>query len=345
MSDQSSVTKHRTWEVVLTEDERAALSQAVDGLRSYHLITDTERFVLEAQLLAGALPPTLLRPMFRFRRSGHPSGGLLVRRLPIGEVPATPKHADLAVGAMTDGAHVLSLIAAEFGDQFGFRPELGGNAVQDILPVRGFEETQQSISSKMRLFDHVEMAFTRNRADYVLLLCLRQDHDGVAGTTLSSVDAILPQLDPATIAILREPRFKTTVDGSFLRGTGRNDPIWIGPISVMSGSHEIPRLRADFAETKGLDDEAQEALDVLCDVAAQVAVSIALTPGDLLVIDNHRAFHGRTSFAPRWDGYDRWLLRTFVTKDLSLSLVDRPGDTRIVDADYSAGPDVLRQAA
>ena len=50
-----------------------------------------------------------------------------------------------------------------------------------------------------------------------------------------------------------------------------------------------------------------------------------LEPGDLLVIDNNVAVHGRTPFVARFDGTDRWLQRTFVVADLAPSAADRDG--------------------
>jgi alpha-ketoglutarate-dependent taurine dioxygenase len=41
-----------------------------------------------------------------------------------------------------------------------------------------------------------------------------------------------------------------------------------------------------------------------------------LADGDLLVIDNDRAVHGRTPFIPRYDGTDRWLKRALVVTSL-----------------------------
>ena len=70
-------------------------------------------------------------------------------------------------------------------------------------------------------------------------------------------------------------------------------------------------------------------------------VDTRLEAGDLLLIDNHDAFHGRSSFRHHGNGEDRWLLRTFITKDLSRSRVHRPGDGRIVDTDYAAGDNVM----
>lgn len=331
---------HLDPQVATPDEARTILDLALDVCRS-DVISDTEAHIARAQLLSAQLPERFRMAALNFRRWGDRAGGLLYRNLPTGPLPATPTHADLAVGTGLLASGVLALFAALLGDQFGFAPELSGNAVQDILPVYGFEDTQQSISSTTPLDPHVETAFTDDRADFVALYCLRQDHDGVAGTSFSPVEHIVQRLDAPTISILRQPRFKTTVDGSFLRGRGWSRPIHVGPIEVLSGAERRPRLRCDFAETTGLDPIAEKALERLHEAAQQTAIIRYLEPGDLLFIDNHFGFHGRTAFRARWDGEDRWLLRTFVTRDLSRSAARRPGDGRIVDTDYSRDPNVL----
>jgi L-asparagine oxygenase len=320
-----------------------ALSQAqVEQLRractecvALDLVADPDAFVDQAQQHGYVLPAELLRALRTFRRYSSPTGGLLVRGLPVFEVPPTPADPKLAIGTRLTAAGLLGIIVTVIGDPYGFRPELGGQIIQDIVPVAGFEETQQSVSSTAELYTHVELAFTDDRADHLALFCLRADHEKVAATTLSPIEAILPSLSPDTIEILGQERFKTTVDMSFLRGIGRVDPIYAGPIRVFSGSADRPRIRADFAETTGTDPDAQAALDQLRRAAEKVAISVRLEPGDLLLIDNHHAFHGRTPFTARFDGHDRWLLRTSTTRDLSRSAAHRPGDGRIVDIDYS----------
>ena len=46
---------------------------------------------------------------------------------------------------------------------------------------------------------------------------------------------------------------------------------------------------------------------------------IALTPGDICVIDNYKAVHGRKPFRARFDGTDRWLRRLNMARDLRRS--------------------------
>jgi L-asparagine oxygenase len=327
--------------VRITAKEQGDILGLAKKLATLDPVHDCEAYVSRAQLVSAQLPERLRQELLRFRRRGNPAGGLLIRGLPTGLVPATPSIAHDAVGTGLAGSAVMSIVAAVLGEQFGFAPELGGNIVQDILPMKGAEDTQKSVSSRTALLTHVEMAFTEYRADYVALFCLRQDHKRTASTTLSSVEAILPLLADADVAVLQERRFTTTVDGSFLEGLACDGEIRIGGIAVLSGSSERPRLRADFAETRGVDREAQGALDRLAKAVDEVAIGIRLQPGDLLFVDNHHAFHGRTPFAARWDGRDRWLLRTFVTRDLQRSAEHRPGDGRIIDTDYSQHPDAI----
>jgi L-asparagine oxygenase len=349
---RSTVTSHSYGSVVrraraseitlsLTSEEESRLRHAAQSCVDAGIVSDPEAFVSQAQRCVSCLPAEVTDCLRYFRRYGSPSGGILVRGCPVFEVPRTPEDPLLSVGTTLPAAGVLGIIVAIIGDQYGFQPELAGHIVQDIVPVAGFEKTQQSISSEADLYKHVESAFTEDRPDYVALFCLRADHDKIAGTTLSPVEAMLPRLPAGAVDFLRQPRFKTTVDASFLRGIGNTDPIYIGPIRVLTGSMSHPRIRADFAETTGLDIAAQAALDQLRQAADEAAIEIRLEPGDLLLVDNHHAFHGRTPFRARGDGADRWLLRTFVTRDLSRSEAHRPDDGRVIDTDYSTGDEIF----
>jgi L-asparagine oxygenase len=323
------------------------VAEAGERVARHDIQSQAEAFVIEAQVQAAKLSSGLRRFLLEFRRFGHPGGGLLIRGIPIGPLPSTPDRADRRTGARSAAAAGLSVLAACLGDQYGFRPELGGSIVQDILPVRGFERKQISTSSIADLEAHTETAFSPYRPDYVALLCLRPDHEHQAGTTLSSIDAMLSLLDDHTIETLREPRFQTMVDPSFVIGEGLGHNICVDPIRVLEGPARRPRLRVDFARemgTKGKDRGAQHALETLRRAAVETQAVVRLEAGEMLVLDNHYAVHGRTPFRPRYDGRDRWLLRSFITRDLGRSDNVRPGDERIVHPDYGGdkGEDLAR---
>lgn len=321
--------------VVLDKTEQAGFADLVTRFGPINARTDPCAYVFEAQSMSAGLPERLRRTLLKFHTDGDVRGGLMVRGVPLGQVPPTPAHADLAVGLGLDSAKALSVIGGVLGEQFGFKPELSGHIIQDILPVAGFEDTQQSISSRTLLELHCETVFTNARADFVGLLCLRPDPGRRAGTLLSPARDVLARLDAETIEILRQPRFATTVDGSFLRGSGLNQAVTVNPITILTGSPDRPRLRCDFAETTGLDTEAQRAVDDLYTAADTVAASVHLDSGDLLIVDNHSTFHGRTPFDMTHDGSDRWLLRMFVSRDLARTIAHRPNGARIIDIDYT----------
>jgi hypothetical protein len=83
----------------------------------------------------------------------------------------------------------------------------------------------------------------------------------------------------------------------------------------------------------GTDSEAQRALETLAAAVAEHHTGVVLEAGDLLVVDNALAVHGRTPFTPRFDGSDRWLQRTFVVADLAPSAGERLG--RVITTRFS----------
>lgn len=316
------------------EDHRFLEQGAARLIAEYDYLAEPDRWVRQAQLRSAGLSDELRGALLDFKRGRQNSGFLLVRGVPTGEVPPTPATAQNALASTLLATAAISILVAPLGDQISYKPELDGQLLQSILPQKDAETAQRSVGSKVYLEDHIEMAFTDQRPDYVVLCCVRADHDGIAGTAVASVDHILPLLDSETVQTLRKPWFKTAVDQSFLIGWGLIDDIWVEPIAVLSGSKERPRVQVDFGETTALNSRAQAALDRLREVVSEVRQPIRLSAGDLIVIDNISALHGRTPFTPRYDGRDRWLVRTFITRDLRRSLHVRPGDTRLIDPDY-----------
>lgn len=67
---------------------------------------------------------------------------------------------------------------------------------------------------------------------------------------------------------------------------------------------------------RGLDDAAQRVLDSLRDIFIANLVGAVLDRGQMVIVDNRTAVHGRTSFNPRYDDDDRWLRRCFSVSDL-----------------------------
>ncbi|WP_328318228.1 clavaminate synthase family protein [Streptomyces sp. NBC_00388] len=268
--------------------------------------------------------PGRLRAAVRtFRRDSGDCGVMLVRGLPVDEalLPPTPAvDGSVRRGATVPAAALLMTAAGGLGDPAAYAPEKSGALVQDVVPVPGKEDFEGNAGSTLLSF-HIENAFHVHRPDFVMLLCLRADHDGAAGLRTGSIRQALPTLSQRTREALFRPEFSTQPPPSF--GTTDADT---PPRPVLCGDPEDPDLRVDFSATTAMTREARQALAELEAAVDATSHTVRLTAGDLVIVDNRVTTHGRTAFRPRYDGRDRWLLRTFAVADLRRSRGHRPGD-------------------
>ncbi|MFI2238008.1 TauD/TfdA family dioxygenase [Streptomyces chrestomyceticus] len=282
---------------------------------------DSPEFVAAARDAWEHLPASLRQEIRRFRRHSGPRGRLLIRGLPVGdETRDTPSAAGSVQRESTVAAATLLMVACGLGDPAGFRQEKSGALVHDVVPVAGLEEFQGNAGSVLLSF-HTENAFHEHRPDYVMLLCLRADHEGVAGTRTACVREVLDLLSPAVRKQLSFPEYVTEAPPSFGDGCA-------GALHhpVLGGAWDDPDLRVDFAATRATTEEGAAALAELGALFERVSSSSELRPGDLVIVDNHVTAHGRTAFTPRYDGRDRWLQRSFALTALRRSRGRRPDD-------------------
>jgi hypothetical protein len=324
MRSTTPVTPHRPPHVVESYGER--LGFALSGLGDAPL---DETFVAAAGRATRLLSNEVHDALVAFTDAPHPSGALLLKGLPVGELPATPPSPTAPTGKDRWTEFLLLTVARRLGQPVGYLPEHGGDLVQNIVPVAGSADRQVSTSSKVELMFHTEAAFHPHRPRYLLLLCLKGDP--AALTTLSSIHEVLPLLPPDVVDTLFEPRFRTAVDESYLHGRSN---VLGAPMAVLTGVRATPSMVFDADLMVGIDAEADAALQTLADAVAAHATGIALEAGDLLVVDNTVAVHGRSPFTPRFDGTDRWLQRSFVVSDLAPSAADRRG--RVIVTEFGA---------
>lgn len=280
----------------------------------------SDAFVRAAGHAGRTLDAAVHDALIDFADCVHPSGALLVKGIPVGRLPLTPPTPTAPTGKDRTSEFALLTVARRLGQPVGYQPEHGGDLVQNLVPVRGTETHQVSTSSRVALMFHTEAAFHPHRPRYLLLLCLRGDPTAV--TTLASIHEVVDQLPADVVDILFEPRFRTAVDESYLHG--RLDALG-APMPVLAGARSKPSMVFDADLMVGTDGAADEALQVLGRAVSANHTGVALEPGDLLVIDNTVAVHGRTPYRPRFDGTDRWLQRAFVASDLAPSAADREG--------------------
>lgn len=321
--------------------DAADAHEAVDllgRLAAAHDSAESEDFLAEAPALARSLPRRVVTAV-RDLRLHESSSALVLRGLPVDDAAIGPTP--LGWNAQPDRRSTLReemylvLVASLLGDVFGWSTLQDGRLVHNVLPIPG-EQREQSGHGTVRLEWHTEDGFHPHRCDYLLLLGLR-NHDAVP-TTVASVRDV--RLSDEHRAVLTQPRFLIRPDTEHLRRAERvagasrdnivlriqDDP---RPCAVLFGHPESPYLRIDpaFMEPVPGDAEAAQALRAIEEELERNLTDVALGPGDLLIVDNYRAVHGRSAFEARYDGTDRWLKKVVVTRDLrrSRALRDAPG--------------------
>ena len=286
-----------------------------------------EQLVRLAALGARDLPIDVDDAIVAFATESHRSGALLIRHAPIGALPPTPPTPASPVDKDLSTELVLLTVARRLGQPVGYVPEHGGRIVQNIVPTSTEANLQTSTSSRSNLMFHTETAFHPFRPRYLLLLCLRGDPS--AHTTLVSVHELMDQLPDDVVEVMFEPRFRTAIDASFL-GDRTNE---LGPArALITGTRDEPTFIFDADLTVGTDSDAEDVLVRVRDLIEEIKTSVVLEPGDLLVIDNNVAVHGRSPFTARFDGHDRWLQRSFVVSDLAPSAGQRDG--RVITTEF-----------
>ena len=266
------------------------------------------------------LPERLRQQVEAFRIRPPAAGCMLLQGLPVDDLPPTPASPTAPTTKTLATELRLLTFATLLGEPVGYLPEHGGDIVQNIVPVESSAAQQTSTSSSVDLMLHTEAAFHPHRPRFLLLYCLRGDPS--ARTTVSSVVPAMASLDAGTVEVLFQPRFRCAVDESHLHGrTNVLGP----PMPVLSGDRQRPAMVFDHDLMVGTDEQAEDALAILGDALSDHRQTVALEAGDLLIIDNAMVVHGRSPFASRFDGTDRWLQRAFVVTDLAASDGERAG--------------------
>ncbi len=315
----------------LTADEATALA-AVAELVNTDPVDHPEWFCHQARALARALPDPIRARLLEFAAVGSESGILVLRGLQVGGIPPTPPNNTLALGARTVFAAQVSLLSHVLGDMVSYQAEGCGYLIQDMVPNPVLAETQQSQGSKSMLEAHTEQCFSELRPDYLFLGCLRGDSH--AATYAFSARELMKRLAPAEISVLRQTLWTTRIDASFAPFMP-NPKELRGPFAIFSGDANDPTMLVDQDLMRGTTPQAQALLEKVVAIYETSRSSHTLEPGDVLFLDNNRAMHGRSSFDPRFDGTDRFIVRGFVVTDLQRSAHARVGRAHQIGARYS----------
>ena len=232
----------------------------------------------------------------------------------------------------------LRIVYAGFCRQLGTLvfSNRGGEIMRDIRDVgrdvgKRYGELSDSqgaafLSSYSRTLSNQGLRYHTDRCDVVSLLCVRQAMQGGVSKLCSSPavhNAMLerrPELCAALYEDVWRSRFGEEDEGDSL---GYPLPIW-GQRDGKFTSH----YSRTFVEAGQRRPEAPrvsaaqwEALDLLSDLADELAFEMSFAPGDIQFVNNHVVYHARTAFEDdAGTGHDRLLLRLWLAMPNSRAL-------------------------
>lgn len=232
----------------------------------------------------------------------------------LGDTPTRVSSTRTTTGALSE--FVMMVFSVGLGFPISYVDQRNGNVFHDVFPTEHSANLLSSRSSTAPLPFHSEMFFHPSPPQFLLLHCLRADQDTEAITSVAAfehIDAVLSNDDRQT---LREPRFAVDLarlHGSYTRAgraIAETDPRPVVSVVTATGSGDLVRFEPELMTP--LDDAAAAALHRAEEGARNVAASGVLAAGSLLLIDNRRAVHSRSSFKATFSGRDRWLRRMMV---------------------------------
>jgi enduracididine beta-hydroxylase len=331
----------------INADELPSIRQLLAAAAARYDSAEDPDLLQDSTLLAHELPRRLRAALNSFRLTEPDSALFIVSGYPVDEdkIGPTPEHwhrpREGRSPALEEEIFFL-LICSLLGECIGWQSQQGGRLIHDVMPIKGMEQEQIGTGSEQTIWWHTEDAFHPLHGDYVAMMCLRNP-DRVP-TTFASLERLA--LEREDWQTLFEPHFVIQPDNSHRPesdarpaaggdGNGkvydyveqmRRQPEKIG---VLSGDTRSPYIRIDPYFMAPIEDNprARRALAALTAAIDARLGDVVLEPGDVCLIDNRKAVHGRRAFKARYDGRDRWFKRTNVTRDLRKSRAARAAAT------------------
>lgn len=167
--------------------------------------------------------------------------------------------------------------------------------------------------------------------DVVCLAALRNP-DGVP-TIVMPVPALVAALTPDHVAELKTRQFSVRSQKTFITGTKRvlGEELVEVDVEVLLETGEGTWIRYSHSSVDTLGEDSEAAVEALNAACAGAATHVVLQPGDLLILSNRTALHGRAEVGGDPGGTSRWLMRGYGLKTQELTEAQR----------YAGSPHIL----
>lgn len=317
--------------LILTDEERRQVRGLLDEVIQVPSMTNQYALMEKAAIYAQELPRRIRQEFYDFKRNEE-AAALLISGSPVldeGAGPSPSRFIELDEDYYLNDAKILhGMYGALLGEGVGFTSQRGGSLYNNIVPLKEMSNISNSSSGSVWDFGfHVEDAFHPARAEYLGLVCMRNDER--ASTTISCIDGV--ELSAEEKQILFEPRFK--ISHNPIHST--SDVVEETSQSILFGHREAPYVKINAAalNVDEYDGIELQALKKLLDYFAKNRTEVILEAKDSIFIDNYRCVHARDSFNANYGDGARWLARVVFASSLRKSRVMRNSvATRAINA-------------
>ena len=310
--------------LVLPDHETERLAEALSAVPSP--MRETEPTLLVLYSVFAQLPRDILGRLLDFGRAATSPAAILLRGLPAdANLPSTQNDGLPNRSKKTFISELCLLgITQLLGEPIGFLSDKDGRLVHDLVPVPGREGTLSNQGSTRFLVFHNDLYYDDIRRyhylnpDFLVLIGLRADPDGLAYTYFADAKSICEHLNARDLELLRRPLYRMNAPHFHCLNFANGEDVLSEPMAVISGPSALPEIALASNGVRTLNRDAKSALGRLYSICSRpdVASRFLLQPGEALLINNRKGVHARSVFRPHYDGTDRWLQRAQARRSL-----------------------------
>ena len=313
---------------ILNKFEKDVLNMLSYKLPDKKLQENTSAFLQKATLLGMYLPEDLRTFIHNFKSGKLKNDIFIIKNLPVDKDITTPDKNTFFVGENTKLSRCQAIINQCVGEMVAYEAEAHGHLFQDMVPNKLLKDSQTSLGSNTELELHTEQAFSDVKPDYLSLACLKGDMH--AKTYYLHLNYILKNISIEERELLENKLWNIGVDLSFVMNGCSSEER--GPLSIIQNN----QLVFDQDLMKGTTLQANELIKKIIDIYYKNREHYILKTGDLLILNNNKLVHGRSDFQAKFDGTDRFIIRSFIINSLD-KIKNKTKDTndRIVKTMHS----------
>lgn len=293
---------------ILNNLEKDVLNMLSNKLLDISINHDTCTYLNSATLLTTYIPDRLRTFIQYFKNEKLKNDIFIIKNLPVDENIITPENNKSYIGENTKLSRCQAIINQCIGEMIAYESESDGHLFQDMVPNKQLKDTQTSLGSDTELELHTEQAFSTLKPDYLSLACLKKDNN--AKTYYLHLNHILDNITNEEKMELEKKLWNIGVDLSFvMNGCSSKER---GPVSIIQNNNLI----FDQDLMKGTTDNANDLIKKIINIYYGYREHYIIEKGDLLILNNNKLVHGRSNFKAKFDGTDRFIIRSFIIHSL-----------------------------